>query len=81
MLTLFGSHTQKRGVNDSRFCDGSYRRNFLKIGALGFGGLTLSQLLRAQAEQLTAGKNSWIKTNRSSWSISREDLLIKTCMT
>ena len=58
MLTLFGSHTQKRGVNDSRFCDGSYRRNFLKIGALGFGGLTLSQLLRAQSEQQSAGKNS-----------------------
>src|SRR4051812_13661099 len=32
----------------SRFCDGISRRNFLKIGALGLGGLTLPQLLRAE---------------------------------
>ena len=41
MLTIFG--------NRSRFCDGVSRRDFVKIGALGFGlgGLTLPQLLRA----------------------------------
>ena len=33
----------------SRFCDGVSRRNFLKIGAVGFAGLTLPQLLRAEA--------------------------------
>jgi len=45
MLTIFG----KRG----QFCDGISRRNFLKIGAFGFGvgQLTLPQLLRAEAEQ------------------------------
>jgi hypothetical protein len=45
MLTLFGK--------PSRFCDGVSRRNFVKIGALGFGlgGLTLPQLLRAEAAQ------------------------------
>src|SRR5262249_22854948 len=33
----------------ARFCDGVSRRNFLKIGALGLGGLTLPQLLQAEA--------------------------------
>ncbi len=42
MLTIYGPH--------SRFCDGVSRRNFLKIGALGLGGLTLPQLLRAEAQ-------------------------------
>src|SRR3954451_11910525 len=42
MLTIFGSR--------SRFCDGVSRRNFLRIGALGLGGLTLPQLLRAEAQ-------------------------------
>jgi hypothetical protein len=32
-----------------RFCDGVSRRNFLKIGALGFAGLSLPNLLRADA--------------------------------
>jgi len=41
MLTLFGRR--------SPFCDGISRRNFLKIGALGLGGLTLPQLLQAEA--------------------------------
>ncbi len=31
------------------WCDGVPRRNFLKIGALGFGGLALPDLLRAEA--------------------------------
>ncbi len=33
-----------------RCCDGISRRNFLQIGALAFGGLTLPNLLRAEAE-------------------------------
>ena len=36
------------------FCDGVSRRNFLKIGALGAGGLLLPQILRAQAESGTS---------------------------
>jgi hypothetical protein len=36
------------GRGGSGFCDGVSRRNFLKIGALGMGGLTLPQLLRAE---------------------------------
>ena len=42
MLTILGQQ--------SRFCDGLSRRNFLKIGALGLGGLTMPQLLRAEAQ-------------------------------
>ena len=42
MLTIFGTQ--------SRFCDGISRRNFLKIGALGLGGLTLPQILQAEAQ-------------------------------
>lgn len=41
MLTLFG---KKSGG----FCDRQSRRNFIKIGALGMGGLALPQLLRAE---------------------------------
>lgn len=33
----------------ARFCDGVSRRNFLKIGGLGLGGLALPELLKADA--------------------------------
>lgn len=33
-----------------RFCDGLSRRNFLRIGALGMGGLALPQLLQAESQ-------------------------------
>lgn len=32
----------------SKFCDGLSRRGFLRIGSLGLGGATLTQLLRAE---------------------------------
>src|SRR5215213_2605641 len=41
MLTIQGP--------SSTFCDGVSRRNFLKIGALGLGGLALPQLFEAEA--------------------------------
>src|SRR6476659_6432663 len=44
MLTLFAKRASSR-----RYCDGVSRRNFIKIGALGMGGLALPQLLRAEA--------------------------------
>ena len=42
MLSIYGN-------SSGRFCDGVSRRNFLKIGGLGMGGLALPQLLRASA--------------------------------
>ena len=42
MLTIYGQ--------GSRFCDGVSRRNFLKIGALGLGGLALPQILQAESQ-------------------------------
>ena len=41
MLTILGKK--------QRYCDGVSRRNFLKVGAVGFGGLTLADMLRADA--------------------------------
>src|SRR5213593_4835490 len=43
MLTIYANALDTR-----RFCDGVSRRNFLKIGALGLGGLALPQLLQAE---------------------------------
>ncbi|MCH2584844.1 MAG: DUF1501 domain-containing protein, partial [Planctomycetes bacterium] len=37
------------GDRISGFCDGLSRRNFLRIGSLGLGGLSLADLLRAEA--------------------------------
>jgi hypothetical protein len=42
MLTFWGS--------EQRFCDGLSRRQFLKVGALSVGGLTLADLLRLKAQ-------------------------------
>ena len=47
MLTVLGPR--------ARYCDGVSRRSFLKVGALGVGGLTLSHLMRAEA---ASGKKS-----------------------
>lgn len=41
MLSIFGG--------SGRFCDGVSRRGFLQVGAVGLGGLTLVDLLRAEA--------------------------------
>ena len=42
MLSIYGN-------SSGRFCDGLSRRNFLKIGGLGMGGLALPELLKASA--------------------------------
>ena len=44
MLTIFAPPPRHSG-----FCDGVSRRNFLRIGTLGLGGLALPQLLAAEA--------------------------------
>jgi len=41
------------GRRQSALCDGHSRRQFLKIGGLAMGGLSLPQIL--QAEQSTSG--------------------------
>lgn len=47
MLTILGD--KQRG-NSGQFCDGLRRRDFLKIGGLALGGLSLPQLLKAESE-------------------------------
>ena len=44
MLTIFGPR------DSGRMCDGVSRRDFLRVGALGLGGLTLADLLRLKAQ-------------------------------
>src|ERR1041385_4461503 len=44
MLTIYAKAPDSR-----RFCDGVSRRNFLKIGALGLGGIALPQFLQAES--------------------------------
>ena len=48
MLTIYGAN--------NRMCDGISRRNFIQIGALGMGGLTMPQLLQAEKNS-TLGKS------------------------
>jgi len=45
MLTLWGGKQQQQ-----RSCDNISRRDFLRIGSLGLGGLTLADLFRLRAE-------------------------------
>src|SRR5262245_27860328 len=39
-----------RGSKQHRYCDGLSRRDFLRVGALGLGGLTLADLFRLEAQ-------------------------------
>jgi len=45
MFTLFGQQEKGRG-----YCDGVSRRDFLAVGGMMLGGLSLPQLLRAEAQ-------------------------------
>ena len=49
MFTLRGSRT-------GTTCDGASRRDFLRAGVLGLGGLALPDLLRLRAAQSARGK-------------------------
>jgi len=44
------------GSRNGAYCDGASRRDFLKVGALGLTGFTLSNLLRARAAAATEGR-------------------------
>lgn len=48
------------GNRHSPLCDGSRRRDFLRVGALGLGGLTLADLLKAES-----GSSASRRTQRS----------------
>jgi len=45
MLTIYGRSQKRTG-----FCDGVNRRDFLRIGGLVMGGISLPQLLAAEAQ-------------------------------
>ena len=45
MLNIFGKTSRR----EASFCDGMARRSFLKVGGMACGGLSLAQLLRAEA--------------------------------
>ena len=49
MLTILG--------REQPYCDGVSRRSFLKIGGLALGGLSLPDLLRAEAADGGSGKH------------------------
>ncbi|MDF1810858.1 MAG: DUF1501 domain-containing protein [Verrucomicrobiales bacterium] len=49
MLTILGE-------NSGRFCDGHSRRSFLQIGGMALGGLSLPQLLSAEAANGSASR-------------------------
>jgi hypothetical protein len=51
MLKLFSGKSR-------RDCEGNTRREFMKIGALGFGALTLGDLLRARAQAAAQGQTT-----------------------
>lgn len=44
------------GTNRSRDCEGTSRRDFLKVGGLGLGAMALPQLLQSRAQAAQAGK-------------------------
>ena len=52
MLTIYG--------RQQRFCDGLNRRNFIKIGGLGMGGLSLPHLLKAESQSGVRNSNKAI---------------------
>src|SRR4051812_36012102 len=54
MLTLFS------GAN-SRDCEGLSRRDFIRAGALGLGGLTLPWLLGTKARAADGGTEAFVK--------------------
>jgi Protein of unknown function (DUF1501) len=51
---MFNLVSSRKGTN----CDGTSRRDFLKVGALGLGGLMLPDLLRARAAAAADGRPS-----------------------
>jgi hypothetical protein len=60
MLTLWGPG------GDSRYCDGRTRREFVKLGGLAMGGLSLPELLRAEARGASPTRSNVAGTSHKS---------------
>ena len=60
MLTLWGPG------GDSRYCDGRTRREFLKLGGLAMGGLSLPELLQAEARGASPTRSNVAGTSHKS---------------
>jgi len=59
-ISKFSSTTIMMPINGNKsglFCDRVNRRHFLRIGALGMGGITLPQLLRAESMSASGSSN------------------------
>ena len=52
MLTVFGKSSR-----DDGFCDGYSRRDFIKVGGMALGGLSLPQMLQAEAQAGTGSSH------------------------
>src|SRR5436190_21134413 len=66
MLTITGDRFQA--------CDGIARRNFLKIGAMGLGGLALPDLMRLEAKDGKKSSNKAIINVHLSGGPSHQDM-------
>src|SRR5436190_16103980 len=74
MLTFYdGLAGRDARIGAARFCDGVSRRSFLRIGGLAMGGLTLPQLLRAEA---AAGNGSAATTGSASGTRRKSVIMI-----
>lgn len=56
------------------YCDGVSRRSFIKLGALGMGGLTLPGLLRAESERGSGSSNKAVINIHLSGGPSHQDM-------
>ncbi|HAA49732.1 MAG TPA: DUF1501 domain-containing protein [Planctomycetaceae bacterium] len=68
---MFSISSGKRG---KRFCDGLTRRDALQVGAMGFGGLTLADLLRAEARAETGSSHKALINIHLSGGPSHQDM-------
>ena len=68
---MFSISSGKRG---KRFCDGLTRRDALQVGAMGFGGLTLADLLRAEARADTGSSHKALINIHLSGGPSHQDM-------
>src|SRR5437763_3196514 len=74
MLTVYEGRSGRTPPGGAaRFCDGVSRRSFLRIGGLAMGGLTLPQLLRAEA---AAGTGSAATTGSASGARRKSVIMI-----